>query len=133
MGLGGEKHFIRANLAMFQRTGSWLCHDWISLLGTRAARYVFQGMLPPGKEKALFDLLDVVRDLLGAVSPAGPGQDTDDSLEQLKHRVVLALHGWTQNFPASEWANVFHRLVHVPDSVFLWNSVRNFWAFFGER
>lgn len=28
---------------------------------------------------------------------------------------------------------MFHVLLHVPDAMFRWNAVRNFWGFFGER
>jgi hypothetical protein len=35
--------------------------------------------------------------------------------------------------PATELPVMFHILLHVPDCIYRWNSVRNYWSFFGER
>jgi hypothetical protein len=38
-----------------------------------------------------------------------------------------------QVLPKTEMAVMFHILLHVPDAMYRWNAVRNFWGFFGER
>jgi hypothetical protein len=38
-----------------------------------------------------------------------------------------------QVLPKTEMAVMFHVLLHVPDAMYRWNAVRNFWGFFGER
>ena len=39
----------------------------------------------------------------------------------------------SQVLPKTELAVMFHILLHLPDSMFRWNAVRNFWGFFCER
>jgi hypothetical protein len=51
----------------------------------------------------------------------------------MKLAVVHALCKCEAEFPVTELAVMFHALLHVPDCIYRWNSVRNFWSFFGER
>ena len=53
------------------------------------------------------------------------GTFRDDNIE--------ALCNIERIIPATELSVLLHIMVHVPDMVHRWNSVRNFWCFFGER
>jgi hypothetical protein len=48
-------------------------------------------------------------------------------------QAIEALIGLEELFPATEQSITFHEYVHIPDHVFQWNNVRNFWCFFFER
>ena len=54
-------------------------------------------------------------------------------MEQLKLRVVELLRVYEQGAPKSNLPRILHILIHVPDAIYRWNSVRNMWCFFNER
>ena len=56
-----------------------------------------------------------------------------DSIDQFKLKVVETLCKCEAVFPVTEMAVMFHIIIHVPDAIYRWNSIRNFWSFFGER
>jgi hypothetical protein len=99
-------------------------------VGTNAAKFVLRGTLEPRFAKTIDKVLDVLRELLHKSSPHW---EPEDILEALKHRVVVAMVLWERDVPNTEHAMIVHELVHVVDCIRRWNSVRNSWAFFGER
>jgi hypothetical protein len=56
-----------------------------------------------------------------------------ETIDQFKLKVVETLCKCESAFPVTELAVVLHIILHVPDSIYRWNNIRNFWAFFGER
>ena len=62
-----------------------------------------------------------------------PVSENRDSIDQFKLKVVEALCKCEAAFPVTEMAVMFHIITHVPDAIYRWNSIRNFWSFFGER
>ena len=61
--------------------------------------------------------------------------DDDDQtcMRELKSVVVDKVSLFEKVFPVTEHARIVHLFVHVPDVIYRWNHVRNFWAFFPER
>ena len=108
------------------------CHDWIQLVQT-AGDYVLGGLFAhaPRKEAALHGLLAVCNKLLQTSSDFQ--SDNRDRIDALKVQVVEALVQCESVLPVTELPVMFHILLHVPDCIYRWNSVRNYWSFFGER
>ena len=56
-----------------------------------------------------------------------------ETIDEVKLEVVEALCFAEAYLPRTELPVMFHLLLHVPDAIYRWNAVRNFWTFFGER
>ena len=54
-------------------------------------------------------------------------------MRELRRRCVLALALMDRDVPETEAAIVLHIILHVPETIQRWNSVRNTWAFHPER
>ena len=133
--LSGVQDWCNASSTPFHRASSCKSHDWKQLLQWSAG-YVLDGLLPPHIEEAFFGLVEVVNKLLEANSNvrAGEEYERDEGLEQLKLTVVKALVALEECVPMTDRGPIiFHIIPHVVDSIYRWNSVRNFWAFFTER
>ena len=117
---------------MFAHAGALNCHDWIQLVQT-AGDYVLGGLFAnaPRKEEALHGLLAVCNSILQTSSDFQ--SDNRDLIDDLKVKVVEALVKCESILPATEMPVMLHILLHVPDCIYRWNSVRNYWSFFGER
>ncbi len=107
-------------------------HDWIQLVQT-AGDYVLGGLFShdPRKEKALHSLVAVCNSILQTSSDYK--SDNRDQIDKLKVMVVEAIVLCEMVLPKTELPVMLHVLLHVPDCMYRWNSVRNFWSFFGER
>ena len=81
--------------------------------------------------EAIYALLDICTKCLMMNSAAD--SDNRDEMDMLKLSVTEALCKCEAQLPKTELAVMFHVLLHVPDSIYRWNNVRNFWSFFGER
>jgi len=81
--------------------------------------------------EAISSLLEVCSKCLILNSAAD--SDNRDEMDKLKLEVTEALCRCEAQMPKTEMAVMFHVLLHVPDSIYKWNNVRNFWSFFGER
>jgi hypothetical protein len=128
--LGGSSGWIRSNLEMFGHTSSFKCHDWLTVIHG-AGEYLFQNLFPEDVEQALFGFIAVCRKLLTVTSAVDEPNACD--LTQLKLEVVESLASLAAVLPPTEMPLILHLLVHVPDSIHRWSSVRNYWAFFPER
>ena len=51
----------------------------------------------------------------------------------LQTEVAMALAVVEQQLPISLLVYIVHSLVHIPQHIYRWNNVRNYWAFFSER
>lgn len=131
--LAGEPTWIRSHIEVFKHAANLTSHDWIQLVQS-AGDYLFANIMQPKQEKALFALLDACNDCLRMSSPCDMGpEDGGEQTRALKLKVTRALCLCEAILPKTEMAVMFHVLLHVPDAMYRWNGVRNFWAFFGER
>jgi hypothetical protein len=121
-------------------------HDWIQLVQT-AGDYILGGLFSHDtyKEDALHSLVAVCNSILQTSSDyKRPEPDIHgglfshdamhrDQIDKLKVMVVEAIVKCEKVLPRTELPVMLHILLHVPDCMYRWNSVRNFWSFFGER
>ena len=98
-----------------------------------AGDFILAGLFPdmPDRMEAIHSLLAVCSKILRATSAVD--SNNREELDALKLEVVLALCHCEAEFPRTEMAVMFHILLHVPDAIYRWNNVRNFWSVFGER
>jgi hypothetical protein len=139
--LSGTSQWVRAAAMPFQRTGSCKAADWMKLLEV-AVEYCFAEVIPEQCSDAFWGLIRVLRKLLHATCDISAGEGELDEaamaelqapLRILKRECVLALSRADEDSPLTEAAICIHIIMHVPEAIFRWNSVRNFWAFHGER
>ena len=141
--LGGEAGWIRTGLSVCQRTGSLKAHDWLKI-AEGSWRYLFYDLFPTDpegpKEEALFAILTCLEKLIHAYSH----DEVDDELNQvsamshtdmpaLKVETAELLSVFAKGIPKTELSPIFHIILHIPDAIYRWGSVRNFWCFWGER
>ena len=130
--LGGEPNWIRNNLKVCSHSSSLKAHDWMLLIQT-AGKYILHGLFDNDADKAecLRRLLDATNLCLSTTSAWD--SENREEIDSVKLAVVEALC-WAEAFmPRTEMPVMFHILLHVPDAIYRWNAVRNFWGFFGER
>lgn len=138
--LGGERDWFKTGLAICKRTGSIQADGWLKV-AEGAWEYIFHGIFDEVPEKAvgLSGVMSALHDLIYAYSHADFGNDPPDrvtlrsNMIELKNTVVNAMAEFDKSFPQSEKAAMFHIILHVPDFVYRWGSVRNGWCFYGER
>ena len=109
-------------------------HDWMQLV-QYAGAYLFTGLWPhfPQHEVAILTLRDACTTLLSAESCADDEQRAGSSMSEMKLKIVEALSLFETVIPKTELCPMVHILLHVPDAIYKWNSVRNYWSFFIER
>ena len=119
-------------MEIFSHTSHLKAHDWLLILQT-AGDYMLHDLWDGHCEKltALQDFKDCVNEVLQVSSPAD--EDDRDKIAALKLRVRVTLAKLERTLPLTEMPVLLHTLLHVPDSIYRWNSVRNYWAFFIER
>ena len=130
--LGGESTWIRSNLEVYSHGGVLTAHDWMQLVQC-AGVYLFANLLPNDERRmdAACSLLRACNKILTLTSAFN--SENREVIDQLKLEVTEALCEIESVIPKTELAVMFHILLHVPDCMYRWNSVRNFWSFFGER
>ena len=130
--LGGEPSWIRSNIEIHSHSSAMTSHDWMNVIQS-AGDYTLAGLFPqhPRRMEALFKLLDACNGCLRMESPRD--DDNRDQVDRLKLQMVEALVLCESVLPVVSLAPMLHVLLHVPDTIYRWNSVRNFWCFFGER
>jgi hypothetical protein len=130
--LGGISEWVRSNVEIIKRGGAMTAHDWLIII-CDAGRYVFHDLYAdPRQNEALAALLDVTTTIAKATS-AYADEEERDLMDKLKFQIISAQVLCESVLPHSEMGPLFHMLQHLPDLVYRWNSVRNFWCFFGER
>lgn len=131
LALAGDPSWIRSNVEVFSGKGL-TSHDWFQLV-LAAGEYIFAGLYPNNllRMEAIFGLITCVQAMLKMQSPF----DVDDraELNELKLQVVSALVECEATLPRTELPVMLHLMAHVPDAIYRWNQVRNFWCFFSER
>jgi hypothetical protein len=126
---------------VFQNTGSLKAADWLHLVDT-GALHVLLPMLAVNTKarKALLSIVRALRLLLHSNSDidvlADPQVDYENrkcNAESVKAAVVELLCFFEDGMPGTSHPSIVHLLIHVPDCIFRWNSVRNTWCFYNER
>ena len=130
--LGGTTGWIRNNLEVFKHQAVLTSHDWF-LLVQSAGDYLLYDMFPADnrKEACLLGLKNACSSCISATSAFD--SENREVIDKVKETVVEALCVAEALFPKTEMAVMFHVLMHIPDGIYRWNNVRNFWSFFGER
>jgi hypothetical protein len=78
---------------------------------------------------ALNEILDTTADF-------DPDDEANEALEKtraLHLQVIESLCLLERDFPLSELSIFVHEILHVPEFVYRWNAVRNYWCFTTER
>ena len=131
LALAGEPKWVRSNIQIMSHSGVLNDHDWMTIVQS-AGDYVLADLFDnPCFGEALYALLDVCRRCVEFCSTDVTDNRAD--VDRLKLAVAEALTRCEQVFPRTELCVMLHILIHVPDSIYRWNNVRNTWAFFGER
>lgn len=123
--------WIRGSMKPMQHTGTLKAIDTMRLMGP-CADYLFHGLFDPARVSALLALLAMLRKVRDA------GADYTDpnallSCRALRTDVAAGLAKFEKDFPPVVHALIVHLIVHIPDCIYRWNSVRNWWAFATER
>ena len=132
MDLGGEPKWIRSNIMICSHTSTLTAHDWMLLIQT-AGHYLLHGLFEdvPEKMQCMLRLLNACNKCL-TVTSAWDSENREE-IDAVKLEVAEALAFVEAHMPRTELPVMFHVLLHVPDAIYRWNSVRNFWSFFSER
>ena len=130
--LGGEPGWIRNNIRICSQMSTLTAHDWMLLIQT-AGHYLLQGLFADDRNKmqSLLRLLNACNRCINATSAWD--SENREVIDAVKLEVIEALCYVEAYMPRTELPVMFHVLVHVPDAIYRWNSVRNYWSFFGER
>jgi hypothetical protein len=106
-------------------------HDWMVLL-SQAGTYVMKdAFVHEKRNRAVLALLNATTALVQVDSPHDV--NNSDILREVKAQLIEAACLMESVLPKTELAPLFHILIHVPDMIYRWNNIRNFWCFFGER
>lgn len=129
--LGGlASDWIAPGLLPMQHTGSVKAADCRRLLW-HAGDYIFYDLFGD-KQPAVESWMDILRKV--ELSTADfDNANAYDEITDLKLKVAEALTNFENDWPPQSHCIVAHELMHVPDCIFRWNSVRNYWAFHLER
>ena len=102
-------------------------------LVTSGLPYILHGLHPqePKIYEGIMALRSAFTDLIGMTSEA----DVEDRgrLDALRMRTIEAVCLFERAAPLVCRALQVHILVHLPNTIHRWNSLKNCWQFFGER
>ena len=132
MQLGGESLWIQNNIKICSTASTLKAHDWFLLIQS-AGYYLLRDVFPAGSDElsCLFMILEATASCLRATSACD--SENREDIDRVKKQVVEGLCALEAFLPRTELAVMNHVLLHVPDAIYRWNCVRNFWCFFGER
>jgi hypothetical protein len=82
---------------------------------------------------AMTEALNAILDAKADFDPDDEDNDDEANTRALHLQVIEALCLLERDFPLSELSIFVHEIVHVPEFVFRWNAVRNYWCFVSER
>jgi hypothetical protein len=109
--------------------------DWLMFLRS-AVPYTFYGVGPARPRKAFKEMIEALQLLLDATADYDP-DDIDDTAatacRAVRDKVAKALFMLERDLPGTELSIAIHELIHFPDFLMRWNSVRNYWCFVVER
>ena len=109
--------------------------DWLDFLRT-CIPYVLGNIGPIHPREsytAMIDALNAILDATADYDPADPNDTALDETRRLHLKAVEALCLLERDFPETELSIFVHEILHVPEFVYRWNGVRNYWCFASER
>jgi hypothetical protein len=109
--------------------------DWLMFLRS-AIPYTFYQVGPMRPREAFQDMIQALQHLLDATADYDPEavvDETANTCRTARTMVARALFKLERDLPATELSIAIHELIHVPDFLWRWNSVRNYWCFVVER
>ena len=78
-------------------------------------------------------MLQLLLDATADYDPDDEEETATQTCRTLRTAVARALFKLERDFPGTELSIAIHELIHVPDFLWKWNSVRNYWCFVVER
>jgi hypothetical protein len=129
--IGAPWRLVPMNLEVFKHKSVLTAHDWF-LLVQSAGDYLLYDLFPGDGQKVA--CLMGLKEACGLCLSTNSAFDSEnrEAIDKVK-TVIEALCVAEAMFPKTELAVMFHVLMHIPDGIYRWNNVRNFWSFFGER
>lgn len=109
--------------------------DWLMFLRT-CVPYVMGDVGPVHPRRAYFAMIDILNALLDATADVDTEADEETAVaeaRQLYLKAIEALCLLERDFPLTELSIFVHEILHVPEFIFRWNAVRNYWCFATER
>jgi hypothetical protein len=91
---------------------------------------------PRQPQTAFKAMTEALNQILDATADFDPDDEEDEALEKtraLHLQVIESLCLVERDFPLSELSIFVHEILHVPEFVYRWNAVRNYWCFTTER
>jgi hypothetical protein len=129
--LGGmASGWMAPGLLPIKHSGSVKAVDCRRLLW-HAGDYVWYNLFGE-KQSNVEAWLDTLRKVELSTADAD-NEDACDEISGLKMLVARGLTNYENSFPPQSHCVVAHEVMHVPDCIYRWNSVRNYWAFHLER
>ncbi len=122
--------WIAPGLLPMQHTGSVKAVDCRRLLW-HAGDYIFYELFGE-KQKAVESWMDMLRKV-ELVTADYDNVHAYNEIAELKMQVTTGLTHFEKDWPPQSHCIVAHEVMHLPDSIYIWNSVHNFWAFHLER
>ncbi len=97
--------------------------------------FIFKDLVPLDVADGFWSAISIIQILLQATSDVDPDRVDDVSnMEALSLQVVEAMSRFERQMtPLALGSIVNHTVIHYPDFIHRWNSVRNYWAFGTER
>jgi hypothetical protein len=109
--------------------------DWLAFLRS-SVPYVFGNVGPIHPQESYFGMIDLLKTLVDATADFDPDDDpaeADEESRRLHLQAIEALCVLEKDFPLTEMAIFLHEILHVPEFIYRWNGVRNYWCFACER
>ena len=98
--------------------------------------YVMGNAGPVHPRQAYMAMINLLNELLDATADYDPDDDEDEAVaaqRRLHLHAIEALCLLERDFPFTEMSIFVHEILHVPEFVYRWNAVRNYWCFASER
>jgi hypothetical protein len=109
--------------------------DWLMFLRS-AVPYTFYQVGPTRPREAFGEMIAALQHLVDATADYDPEDVADaatHTCRTARTMVARALFKLERDLPGTELSIAIHELIHVPDFLWRWNSVRNYWCFVVER
>ena len=109
--------------------------DWLMFLRS-AIPYTFYQVGPHRPREAFKEMIEALQLLLDTTADYDPDDIEDtatNTCRAVRNKVAKALFKLERDFPWTELSIAIHELIHIPDFLFKWNAVRNYWCFVVER
>jgi hypothetical protein len=109
--------------------------DWLMFLRS-AVPYTFYQVGPSRPREAFREMIAALQHLLDATADYDPEDDSgaaSHTCRTARTMMARALFKLERDLPGTELSIAIHELIHIPDFLWRWNSVRNYWCFVVER